>query len=377
MAGIYLHIPFCKKACHYCDFHFSTSLKYVDEMIDAICIELALKNTRISGPIGSVYFGGGTPSVLSLTQFQKIFDAIYSNYEIASDAEITIEANPDDLHIQKLKELRHLPVNRFSIGIQSFFDEDLRWMNRAHTASEAESSVKRTQDAGFNNLTVDLIYGFPLLSDEKWRENISKVLDLDVPHISAYSLTVEDKTALAHFVKKGIQKPMDEMQSARQFEFIIEVLSQNSFEQYEISNFAKADRYAIHNTNYWKGVSYLGIGPSAHGYNGDMRYFNAANNATYLQNLLDGSLAESEEKLSVEDCFNEYIMTSLRTKWGVDLNKLKTQFPNNFYLALLKDVAPFIENGWVLQTKETLTLTNSGKLYADKIASSLFIVNEG
>lgn len=376
MAGIYLHIPFCKKACHYCDFHFSTSLKYVDEMTNAICIELALKKTRIVTPIGSIYFGGGTPSVLSLSQFQKIFDAIYSNYEIAHGAEITIEANPDDLHAQKLKELRQLPVNRFSIGIQSFFDEDLRWMNRAHTATEAEGSIKRTQDAGFNNLTVDLIYGFPLLSDQKWKENISRVLDLTVPHISAYSLTVEDKTALAHSIKKGTQIPMDEIQSARQFELLIERLSQNDFEQYEISNFAKADRYAIHNTNYWKGTSYIGIGPSAHGYSGDMRHFNVANNTTYLQNLLNGRLAESEEKLSLEDRFNEYIMTSLRTKWGVDLDNIKNQFPNNFYLVLLKDVAPFIESGWVLKTKEVLTLTNSGKLYADKIASSLFIINE-
>ena len=376
MAGIYLHIPFCKKACYYCDFHFSTSLRYVDEMITAICTELVLKKNRASAPIRSIYFGGGTPSILTLSQFQQIFDTIYSHYDVTADAEITIEANPDDLSIVKVRELRQLPVNRFSIGIQSFFDEDLRWMNRAHTSSEAESSVKRTQDAGFDNLTIDLIYGFPLLSDQKWAENISKALALNVPHISAYSLTVEEKTALASFIKKGRQIPMDEAQSASQFIELIGRLSQEGFEQYEISNFAKSGRYAIHNTNYWKGEPYVGIGPSAHGYNGAIRSFNVANNALYLQKLLEGNLAESEETLSIEDHFNEYIMTSLRTMWGVDMNKVRNQFPKDFLTALVKDAEPYFQNGWLQQCGEFLTLSYTGKLYADKISSALFIVNK-
>lgn len=339
-------------------------------------MELVLKKNRASAPIRSIYFGGGTPSILTLSQFQQVFDTIYSHYDVAADAEITIEANPDDLSIVKVRELRQLPVNRFSIGIQSFFDEDLRWMNRAHTASEAESSVKRTQDAGFDNLTIDLIYGYPLLTDQKWSENISKALALNVPHISAYSLTVEEKTALASFIRKGRQVPMDEAQSASQFVELIGRLSQNGYEQYEISNFAKSGRYAIHNTNYWKGEPYIGIGPSAHGYNVAVRSFNIANNSIYLQNLLKGNLAESEETLSIEDHFNEYIMTSLRTIWGVDMNKVRNQFPKDFLTALVKDAEPYFQNGWLQQSGEFLILSDTGKLYADKISSALFIVNK-
>jgi oxygen-independent coproporphyrinogen-3 oxidase len=262
MAGIYIHIPFCKKACTYCDFHFTTSLKYADEMVDAICTEIRFKKNRISSNIGSIYFGGGTPSVLPTTALTKIFDAITDAFTIDANAEITLEANPDDLTKPNIDALRQLPINRFSIGIQSFFEEDLKWMNRAHHAEEAETCIKRSQDAGFENLSIDLIYGYPLLHDEKWAANINKAITLQTPHLSAYALTVEAKTALDHAIRTGKQKPVDEEQSARQFLFLNEQLATAGFEAYEISNYAKPDRYAVHNTNYWRGISYLGIGPS-------------------------------------------------------------------------------------------------------------------
>ncbi|RZL14059.1 MAG: radical SAM family heme chaperone HemW, partial [Pedobacter sp.] len=272
MSGIYIHIPFCKKACHYCDFHFSTSLKYADEMVECICREIKFKKDRITGQIGSIYLGGGTPSILSKADLQKIFDAINQTYSVSADAEITIETNPDDLTAQKLKELKQLPVNRFSVGVQSFFNEDLVWMNRAHNADEAESCIKRSQDAGFENLTLDLIYGYSLLTDEKWETNIQKAIELSVPHISAYALTVEPKTALAHAIKTKKQTPVNDSQSASQFVFLMDKLKKAGFDHYEISNFAKPNSYAVHNTNYWKGVDYIGIGPSAHGFDGRNRY---------------------------------------------------------------------------------------------------------
>ncbi|TDG37837.1 radical SAM family heme chaperone HemW [Pedobacter changchengzhani] len=376
MSGIYIHIPFCKKACHYCDFHFSTSLKYADEMVEAICKEIKFKKDRITESIGSIYFGGGTPSILSQHALQKIFDAINTNFHVNANAEITIETNPDDLTSQKIKELNQLPVNRLSVGIQSFFNEDLIWMNRAHNAIEAEDCIKRSQDAGFENLTLDLIYGYPLLTDEKWNFNISKALSLEVPHISAYALTVEPKTALAQFIKTKKQNPISEGQSAEQFIILMDKLEKAGFEQYEISNFAKPGHYAVHNTNYWRGVNYIGIGPSAHGFDGRNRYMNPANNAQYLQTIEHNKLPEVIETLSVNDRFNEYIMTALRTIWGVDLEKIKLEFGQEFLEETKHNLRSFDDKGWLLLSQDKIKLTQSGKLFADQIASELFIVNE-
>jgi oxygen-independent coproporphyrinogen-3 oxidase len=376
MSGIYIHIPFCKKACTYCDFHFSTSLKYVDEMTDAICAEIVMKKDRITDQVGSIYFGGGTPSVLPSKSFEKIFNTLTQHFSISSGAEITIEANPDDLNAKKITELRQLPINRFSIGIQSFFEEDLIWMNRAHNANEAEDCIKRSQDAGFENLSIDLIYGYPLLTDNKWLSNINKAIAFQTPHISAYSLTVEPRTALASAIKKGQQPPVNDEQSAAQFITLIDKLKAGGFEQYEISNFSQPGKYAVHNTNYWRGIPYLGIGPSAHGFDGQTRYLNIANNALYLQHLQKGELAETIEELDQYDRFNEYIMTSLRTMWGTNLNKIAADFGKQFLDDTLKAIKPFIERDWLIQQDNHLILTQEGKLFADYIASELFLIQD-
>jgi oxygen-independent coproporphyrinogen-3 oxidase len=376
MAGIYIHIPFCKKACTYCDFHFTTSTRYMNEMADAICTEIRLKKDRINEQIGSIYFGGGTPSVLSSAALEKIFNTLIDCFSISADAEITIETNPDDLDAKKIAELKRLPINRFSIGIQSFFEEDLIWMNRAHNAQEAESCIKRSQDAGFDNISIDLIYGYPLLTDEKWLSNIETTIALQTPHISAYSLTVEAKTALANAIEKGKQTGLSDEQSASQFITLTEKLAKAGFEHYEISNYALPGKYAVHNTNYWKGVPYLGIGPSAHGFDGFNRYINVSNNAKYLNSLADNKLAETVEELSKTDRFNEYIMTSLRTQWGTDLTRINTDFGRTFAEDTQKLIKPFIANGQLVLQENIVKLTNEGKLFADGIAAELFAENE-
>lgn len=372
MAGIYIHIPFCKQACHYCDFHFSTSLKYRDEMVQSIIKEIKLQKNYLSGEtIQTIYFGGGTPSLLNADEINQIINTITGLHTVASDAEITLEANPDDLHQSAIKALRQTPVNRFSIGIQSFFDEDLLWMNRAHHAAEAESAVKRAQDAGFENITADLIYGYPMLTDAKWQQNMDKLFALDVPHVSAYSLTVEPRTALATFIKNKKTAPLNDQQSAEQFLSLMGEMEKHGFEHYEISNFAKPGHYSRHNTNYWRGVKYLGVGPSAHSFNGDTRQWNIANNAKYLAELAEARIPFEVEELTEENRLNEYIMTSLRTMWGLDLNKLES-IAAGASTILLQEARPFFDKEWLHRTNDILTLTLSGKLYADHIAGELF-----
>lgn len=372
MAGIYIHIPFCKKACHYCDFHFSTDPTYKNELLQALAREIELQKGFLANEaIETIYFGGGTPSLLSSDEINSILDKMTSLHTVSSNAEITLEANPDDLGIEKIKALRQTAVNRFSIGIQSFFDDDLVWMNRVHRAAEAETSVKRAQDAGFENITVDLIYGYPMLTDQKWKHNIEKVLELQVPHVSAYSMTVEPRTALASFIKKKMQPPMNEGQSAEQFIQLMDALLQNGFEHYEISNFALPGHYSRHNTNYWKGVKYLGIGPSAHSYNGETRQWNIANNAKYIQSIGKNEIPAETEVLTETNRLNEYIMTSLRTMWGLDLIKLN-QIAKGASDELLKEAPEFFEREWITQKDQIIFLTQKGKLYADHIASELF-----
>ena len=345
-------------------------------MTDAICKEIILKKNRITEQVGSIYLGGGTPSVLPKASLDKIFNTLTTHFSIAADAEITIETNPDDLDAKKIAELRQLPVNRFSIGVQSFFNEDLVWMNRAHNATEAETCIKRSQDAGFENLSIDLIYGYPLLTDEKWQQNINKAISLETPHISAYSLTVEPRTALAAAIKKGKQIPVNDEQSAAQFIYLIDQLGRAGFDHYEISNFSLPGLHAIHNTNYWRGVPYLGIGPSAHGFNSNIRYLNIANNAKYLQQLALNQVAETVEELNIYDRFNEYVMTSLRTMWGTDLHKIANDFGKEFISDTMKNIKPFIQRGWLNNENDKLILTQEGKLFADYIASELFMIDE-
>ncbi|HZX58227.1 MAG TPA: radical SAM family heme chaperone HemW [Mucilaginibacter sp.] len=372
MAGIYIHIPFCKQACHYCDFHFSTSLTYKNDLLQALIKEIELQKSFLNAEtIETIYFGGGTPSLLTGGEVNSIIDTITKTHTVSAEAEITIEANPDDLGVEKLKALKQTPINRFSIGIQSFFDDDLKWMNRAHRASEAESSVKRAQDTGFENITVDLIYGYPLLTSEKWKTNIAQVFDLQVPHISAYSMTVEPRTALASFIKNKKQAPMNEEQSAQQFVQLMEAMQLHGFEHYEISNFCKQGHYSRHNTNYWKGVKYLGIGPSAHSFNGETRQWNIANNAKYMQSIDKGVIPAENEILTETNRLNEYIMTSLRTMWGLDLDKLNTIVVGSSGV-LLKSATELFEKEWIKQQEGIIYLTQTGKLYADHIAAELF-----
>lgn len=372
MAGIYIHIPFCKQACHYCDFHFSTSAKYKDEMVQALIKEITLQKNYLNGEtIQTIYFGGGTPSVLSADEIIRIINTITEIHTVTADAEITLEANPDDLDRQKVNAFRHTPVNRFSIGIQSFFDEDLQWMNRVHRAAEAEASVKRAQDAGFENITADLIYGYPLLTDVKWNHNLNKVFELGIPHVSAYSMTVEPQTALAAFISKKKQPPMNEGQSANQFNIMLDAMQINGFEQYEISNFCKPGQYSRHNSNYWRGVKYLGIGPSAHSFNGDTRQWNIANNARYIKNLTENTIPAETEILTETNRLNEYIMTSLRTIWGLDLDKLNT-IVAGASTEVLNAAREYFKDGSITQTDNVLTLTPRGKLYADNVAAGLF-----
>lgn len=346
-------------------------------MVAAIRNELRLRKNYTSGQqIETIYFGGGTPSLLSASEIESILNDITEYYPVSNKAEITLEANPDDLNAQKVRELRNSPVNRFSIGIQSFFNEDLLWMNRSHNATEAETAVKRVQDAGFENITIDLIYGYPLLTDEKWQNNILTAVNLEVPHISSYSMTVEPRTALASFIKRGKQVQMDDSQSAAQFVLLMDMLETAGFEHYEISNFAKPGYHSQHNSNYWKGINYVGIGPSAHSYNGDTRSWNVANNNHYLDALNKNTIPETIEELRDIDKVNEYMMTSLRTIWGLNLVHLEKEYGTDYRTLTENSLRPFLENQQVTRNGDVITLTRAGKLFADHIASELFIVDQ-
>lgn len=373
MAGLYLHIPFCKQACHYCNFHFSTSLKQKDAMVEAILKELELQKDYLQGQtLSSIYFGGGTPSLLSKIDLNRIFNKINAIHQISPEAEITLEANPDDLTIEKLTELKTTPINRLSIGIQSFFEKDLQFMNRAHNADEAKKCIENAKNIGFNNLTIDLIYGSPTTSNEEWKQNIAAALSFDIPHISCYCLTVEPNTALDHFVKKGKAKPVDEEQAAQQFEILMTTLKSAGYEHYEISNFAKPNWHARHNSNYWLGAHYLGIGPSAHSFNGVSRQWSVANNAKYIKHLANGQTAFEVELLTKEQQYNEYILTALRTKWGCDFAKIES-WGADLVQHFQKTSAPYLAKHLIQQKNNIFTLTDQGKLLADRIAMDLFI----
>lgn len=384
MPGLYLHIPFCKQACYYCNFHFSTSLKLKSDLLAALHRELALRREHWPFvPLTTIYFGGGTPSLLSYDELMGLFDVIYKLFEIAPDAEITLEANPDDLSPGHLKDLRRSPVNRLSIGIQSFADEDLRLMNRAHSAVEAKRCLTDALDAGFEDLTVDLIYGAPSTSDAQWQQNVRTLTDLKIPHLSCYCLTVEPQTALHHFVKSGKAAPVDEKQANRQFEWLMQTMDANGYEHYEISNFALPGHYSKHNTSYWLGEPYLGIGPAAHSFDGQRRWWNVANNAKYIKTLagtdatasLKGALGElyEEEILTPAQQYNEYVMTGLRTIWGCNLQHIET-LGSDFGPHFLKNIQTFLQQGLVQEAGHTYMLTRSGKFLADYISSELFYV---
>ncbi len=407
MSGIYIHIPFCKQACFYCDFHFSTSLKRKDEMIQALVKELILRKDEFqNNTIETIYFGGGTPSLLTISELRLLIDTIYENYEVTDNPEITLEANPDDLmsvQVQSrtiFEEYLNIGINRLSIGIQSFFDDDLKAMNRAHNAKEAKKSLS-VATRHFDNITIDLIYGIPTMSNERWKENLQLAFDFGVNHISSYALTVEPKTALANFIKKGNYLPIDEDKALSHFNILLEETKKQGFIQYEISNFGKPEYFSKHNTSYWKGTSYLGIGPSAHSFNGKQRSWNISNNAKYIKAIQADILPQEVEELSINDRFNEVIMMGLRTIWGVSLITIEQNFGTNYKNELLERAEKFINQGLLVITSETkqsvskregtcltarqvssqatsidkiIKTTKKGKFLVDGIAGDLFII---
>lgn len=373
MAGIYIHIPFCKQACHYCDFHFSTSMKKKEEMIAAIIQEMHLRKNEINEPVETIYFGGGTPSVLSNEEIDQILAPIFTLFDVVEHPEITLEANPDDLSVERIQLLATSKINRLSIGVQSFYDEDLQLMNRAHNATEAwESLVEATKY--FDNISIDLIYGIPNLSMDKWKANVQKALDLGINHISSYALTVEPKTALATLVKNGKIPTPDDGEAHEHFLVLVEMLENAGFVHYELSNFGKQEYFSKNNSAYWLGKKYLGIGPSAHSFDGTHRSWNVANNSLYIKDIQEGKLPSEVEELTVQDRYNEYVMTGLRTIWGVSLERIETEFGTNFKNYLLKEAQYYINKEQLQLENNVLTTTVKGKFFCDGISSELFWV---
>lgn len=382
MSGIYLHIPFCKQACHYCDFHFSTSLKKKSEMIEAIVNELLLrKNEFRDEVVETIYFGGGTPSLLSIEELQLLLDTIYGNYRVGDNPEITLEANPDDLvsvraesRTTTFKDYKSIGINRLSIGIQSFFEDDLKLMNRAHNSKEAEACLTEATRY-FDNISIDLIYGMPNMDNAKWIKNIEKALSFNIPHISSYALTVEPKTALASFIKKGTVKAVDDTVVEEHFNILNKTLIEAGYASYEISNFGKPGFFSKHNTSYWQGKKYMGIGPSAHSFDGEHRGWNIKNNIKYIKAISERKLPMEIETLTIANQYNEYVMTGLRTIWGVSLSKIKLDFGEKYHQHILKEAKKHIENKVLQLDGDVLLTTQKGKFLCDGIASDLFLLN--
>lgn len=373
MSSFYIHIPFCRQACHYCDFHFSTSLKKKDEMILALAKEIAMRKNEVQDKVETIYFGGGTPSVLPIEDIQFLIDEVYKNYNVIENPEITIEANPDDLTDLQIRKFANSQINRLSIGIQSFFEDDLQMMNRAHNAVQAKKCLEEATRY-FDNITLDLIYGIPNMSNEKWLKNIETALSFGIPHISAYALTVEPRTALKKLIEKGkIQQPKDET-AENHFFILAEKLKENGFIHYELSNFGKEGYFSKNNTSYWSGKKYIGIGPSAHSYNGTHRSWNVANNSVYIKEIQNGNLPNEIEKLTISDRYNEYVMTGLRTIWGISLEKIRADFGHNYYDYLIKASENLIAKGLLENNGQKITVTQKGKFLSDGLASELFYV---
>jgi len=374
MAGIYIHIPFCKQACHYCDFHFSTSLKHQKAMLDALQQEIFMRCTDLDEPIENIYFGGGTPSLLKASEIKTLIDQVFKHYKVSDQPEITLEANPDDLTHQKLIELAETPINRLSIGIQSFFDRDLKLMNRSHNAQEAFAVLKNAKQY-FDNISADLIYGIPGLTDQDWKANISQLTALQIPHISTYALTVEPQTALSKFIEKGLVQDVDDEQAERQFKILTKVLKKEGFDHYEFSNHGKPGYFSRNNIGYWTGKPYLGIGPAAHSFSVNLRSWNISNNIKYIKSIQSGKRPFQSEKLLKVDQYNEYIMTRLRTKWGVDLYEVEEKFGKIYTDFLIDETTSLLDQGLIKIIKNKIKITCEGRFLSDGIASNLFMLN--
>lgn len=382
MAGIYIHIPFCKQACFYCNFHFTTSLHFKDQMIAAIIMEIEMKskmqNRKYADSfsndiIETIYFGGGTPSLLSTNEILSILSAIKQKYNLAPNAEITLEANPDDINFEKAVGWKKAGVNRLSIGIQSFAERDLKWMNRAHYASQALKSIELAREAGFENFSIDLIFGTPGLTDKEWERNLQQAIDLKVPHISSYALTVEPKTPLHKMISLKKKENINTDIQANQFVMLMQMLQNAGYEHYEISNFAMPDFRSKHNSSYWQGKKYIGIGPSAHSYDGEKRMWNKANNNEYIRMLEQNVLPSEEEILTNSQKLNEYVMTSLRTIEGMDLKFIENKFSLDERKRIEKILDSKVEKSWFEDGFGKIILTEKGKLFADRIAVELFL----
>lgn len=375
MAGIYIHIPFCKQACHYCDFHFSTQMGKKEAMVDALSKEIALrKNEFKSEVVETIYFGGGTPSVLETTEIEHLITSVYDNYKVSDNPEITLEANPDDLSEEKINQLAESSINRLSIGVQSFFEEDLKLMNRAHNAQEAENCILKAKKH-FQNISIDLIYGMPDMTNERWKHNVDKAISFQIPHISSYALTVEPNTALANFVKKGLVKPVDDEVAQEHFTILNDTLTNAGYSCYEISNFAKLGFFSKNNSAYWQQKKYIGIGPSAHSFDGIRRGWNINNNPKYLKAIENSELPMEVEVLSKTDKYNEYVMTGLRTIWGVSLSRIATEYGYKYKEYLLQQADKYIKQHLLYLDNDALLATKKGKFLADGIASDLFMLN--
>jgi oxygen-independent coproporphyrinogen-3 oxidase len=375
MSGIYIHIPFCKQACHYCDFHFSTSLKKKDAMVLALAKEIELRKSEYHEErVETIYFGGGTPSILTIEDLRFLIDEVFRNYNISENPEITIEANPDDLSKDRLIELSKSRINRLSIGIQSFFEDDLKLMNRAHNSEEARSCLEFASNY-FDNISIDLIYGIPRMSNEKWLQNIETALSYNIPHISSYALTVEPKTALHSFIHKGIIQQPDEDVASEHFQILVDKLAEHDFIHYELSNFAKENYFSKNNSSYWLGKKYIGIGPSAHSYDGEKRGWNVSNNALYLKAIEENILPIEWEVLSKIDRYNEYIMTGLRTVWGISLDRIEKEFGKKYLDYLNQQAEKYIKDHLLFVDENILRTTRKGKFLSDGIASELFLLN--
>jgi len=376
MAGIYIHMSFCKQACHYCDFHFSTNLTSRDNLVDCLKKEIRLQRDYINSanqPINTIYFGGGTPSLLDKGQIEGLLQQIKEYYPVVNDAEITLEANPDDLTFDKLTELRNAGVNRLSIGVQSFDDHVLKFFNRSHNGAQSLQCIKNAREVGFNNLSIDLIYAIPNQSCDDWLKNIKRAIELDPEHISAYSLTIESQTAFGSWLKKGKLQPVSDDEAANDLVILIAELNNSGYEQYEVSNFSKPGYQSKHNSSYWKQESYLGIGPSAHSYNGISRQFNISHNLAYIRSIEKGSVPFELEILTPEEMANEYLLTTLRTSWGSDLNLLHTRFGYDLKNVHKKYLDNLVRENFATVEQGVLKLSAKGKLLADKISSDLFV----
>ncbi|MEC5164380.1 oxygen-independent coproporphyrinogen-3 oxidase [Flavobacterium sp. PL11] len=383
MSGIYIHIPFCKQACHYCDFHFSTSMKKKEEMVLALAKEISIRGKEFENEVvETIYFGGGTPSVLLVSELKFLIDKITANYQVSKDVEITLEANPDDLvnlsinsHTKNIfEEYRAIGINRLSIGIQSFCEDDLKTMNRAHNSAEALKCLEVATQY-YDNISIDLIYGMPEMSNQKWKQNIEIALRFGIPHISSYALTVEPKTALYKLIQTGkIPPPRDEV-AAEHFLILVETLESRGFVHYELSNFGKQDYFSRNNSAYWLGKKYIGIGPSAHSYDGLSRSWNVSNNSIYLRSIHQDELPSEVEILSLSDRYNEYIMTGLRTIWGVSLDKIEKEFGIHYLNYLDKQATKYLKDDLLFIENKILRPTKKGKFLTDGIASDLFYLN--